>query len=360
MRKKFVICIALLMTNVLVGCFVPRSTGLVEEITYQNSDKPINFKKHEVDLDFMKQYTQNSETKISNHEDWPSGQVSQRVTKEGDTFNISIWETASSSLYLVIGQKNIAFPPIRVDQNGNIQIPYADAIKVSGLTNLEATKLIKQVIKSISPSAEVQVEIISGPENSYSLTGDIAIPGTYKLPIEKITVKEVIALAGGVAKGTRNPYLKLERSNKIYHISFRKFLENTSYNIPILPKDFIRVEADRREFQVLGSTGKGQVIQFDTDRISVRKAIATAGGLDSGKSNPEGILLLRNNTGSVLINEKRNMPEIFIFNLTSAESIFAADEFLIEPNDLIMMTESPVPSLQVMLGLIAMGANLIK
>ena len=48
MRKKFVICIALLMTNVLVGCFVPRSTGLVEEITYQNSDKPINFKKHEV------------------------------------------------------------------------------------------------------------------------------------------------------------------------------------------------------------------------------------------------------------------------------------------------------------------------
>jgi hypothetical protein len=40
--------------------------------------------------------------------------------------------------------------------------------------------------------------------------------------------------------------------------------------------------------------------------------------------------------------------------------LFAADEFLILEDDLIVMTESPAPSAQLLLSLIAMGAGLIR
>ena len=361
MMKNFItICIAVLLLNTLVGCFLPRSTGLVEEITYQKPTKPESFITHTVDLKFIEQYLQKPKVKKATQYTWPTEHESHRIIKPGDTFSISIWETTSSSLYLVSGQKNISIPEIMVDYDGYIQIPYTDKIKVSGLTSIAAHNSVKKTIKSVSPTAQVQVDIQSGSENSYSLVGDIARPGFFSLPVHNIMLKEAIALAGDVTKETRNPHIILERDNKIYKISFKEFLKDPLYNISIFPKDFIRIESDKREFQVLGSTGKGQVISFDTDQISVRKAIASAGGLDSGKSNPKGILLLRNNNKKMLSAKNQAKPEIFIFDLTNAESIFAADEFLIESNDLVMMTESPVPSLQIILGLIAMAASVLK
>jgi polysaccharide biosynthesis/export protein len=360
MKFLFNIFMTLIICISLVGCFVPRGTGLVQEITHQDSAKPENFNTHTVDSEFIEQYLKKTKSKARTQFSWPEGHKAQRVIKPGDTFKISIWETASSSLYLTLGQKNITLPLIRVNHEGYIQIPYAEDIKVTNLTNIEAVQNVKKAIKFVSPSAEVQVEIQSGPENSYSLVGDIARPGFFSLPVEGILLKEAIALAGDLIKETRNPYLILERDGNIHKISYENFLINPVNNIEIFPKDFIRIESDKREFQILGSSGKGQVIRFDTDRISVRKAIASAGGLDSGRSNPKGILLLRNNKQKIATTKRYHKPEIFIFDLTNGESIFAADEFLIEENDLIMMTESPVPSIEAILGLIAMGASVLK
>ena len=351
--RNYILLSVILLT---AACSFPRGTGLLEELAPESEDIEGKFVKYEVNAELLKARPNLVKNVGSKAFHWPVDKIFDQTLKHGDVVTITIWDTSSSSLFIVAGQKSSALSPLRIDSGGFIQLPYSGAVKLAGLTVPEAQRAIRDSVRSSSPSAQVQIEVEAGPLNSFSMLGQVGKPGVYQLLEPNFTISTALALAGGVAPGLVNPQVKLERNGKLYTAPLDDVLENTDINISILPGDLIQIVADPREFQVLGSSGKSQILNFDAPDISMRRAIAMAGGLDDSKSNPKGVVLLRNPDESVKIEK----AQIYTFDLTNPDSLFAADDFLIREHDLIVMTESPVPSAQLILSLIAMSAGIIR
>ena len=353
MIRSYVLLSLILFT---AACSLPRGTGLLEELAPSSEDIDGKFLKYEVNSQLL-----NTMPNLTGHAgsrafDWPEDKAFDQTLKQGDLVTTTIWDMSSSSLFIVAGQKSSALSPMRIDSGGLIELPYSGAVKLAGLTVPEAQRAIRDSVRSSSPSAQVQIVVEAGPLNSFSMLGEVGKPGVYQLLQPNFTISTALALAGGVAQGLVNPQVKLERNGKLYIAPLDDVLKNTDINISVLPGDLIQIVADPREFQVLGSSGKSQILNFDAPDISMRKAIAMAGGLDGSKSNPKGVVLLRNRDEGA----KGEKPQIYIFDLTNSDSLFAADEFLVLEDDLIVMTESPAPSAQLILSLIAMGAGVIR
>tara|TARA_B110000285_G_C15127947_1_gene621537 strand:+ start:151 stop:918 length:768 start_codon:yes stop_codon:yes gene_type:complete len=92
-----------------------------------------------------------------------------------------------------------------VDLNGNINIPILGSINVKGLSRSEVTKVIEQRMEKYITNPIVNIQILN---YKISVLGDVKKPGTFKIPNERITLIEAIALSGDLKiTGKRNNVL---------------------------------------------------------------------------------------------------------------------------------------------------------
>ena len=80
-----------------------------------------------------------------------------------------------------------------VDSNGNIDFPVLGTLKIAGLNRIQATALIKDLLKDYIKDPIVNIRIINF---KITVLGDVNRPGSYTIPNERITVIEALGLAG--------------------------------------------------------------------------------------------------------------------------------------------------------------------
>jgi len=97
-----------------------------------------------------------------------------------------------------------------VDQDGNVEIPIIGAVKVAGLTTDQTRQLIKVRASKYYKDPTVQVRF-----SNYKITvlGEVVKPASYKVPNEKITIFDAIALAGDLTIFGKRENVMLMRDN---------------------------------------------------------------------------------------------------------------------------------------------------
>lgn len=99
-----------------------------------------------------------------------------------------------------------------VDNNGEINFPVIGTLKIGGLFRNEAVHLLKEKLSPdyvINPN--INIRIIN---YKISILGDVASPGRFTIPNERITILEALALAGDInISGLRNNILVLREEN---------------------------------------------------------------------------------------------------------------------------------------------------
>lgn len=92
-----------------------------------------------------------------------------------------------------VSAQSAATPGYLVDQNGEIELPFAGNIKVQGLTTVEARELIRQKMVAF-----VKQPIVNVKYANFKITviGEVARPGTYIIPNERVSILDAIGLAG--------------------------------------------------------------------------------------------------------------------------------------------------------------------
>ncbi len=98
-----------------------------------------------------------------------------------------------------------------VDNNGEVDLPVVGKVKVEGLTRTEAVELIQQRLQSYLSHPIVKMNILN-----YKITvlGDVRVPGTYRIPNERITILEAIGLAGDLNITAKRDKVIVIRENK--------------------------------------------------------------------------------------------------------------------------------------------------
>ncbi|WP_306154614.1 polysaccharide biosynthesis/export family protein [Roseovarius sp. MMSF_3281] len=276
------------------------------------------------------------------------------VIQVGDMLSIVVWESENNSLLSPPGSNMVELPPQDVSANGKVFLPYVGDLSVRGLSPDAARRRIQASLEDISPSAQVQVSVSEGRNNSIDLVSGLQAPGSYPLESRNTTILSAIAKGGGIQGGLRNPLLRLQRGSKTYETRVSNLLEDSRRNVRLRGGDQIAVVEDERSFNVLGAAGNQTLLYFEKEHMTAMEALSAMGGLQASRANPKGVLILREYKANDLKPgwAGPDMQQVvFTIDLTSADGLFAARNFQINPDDTLLATESPINAARTIIGL---------
>jgi polysaccharide biosynthesis/export protein len=341
----------------LGACSLPRGAGMVSEVLKEQQKDQPTFQVVEVTRAALPQLASWPRPRTTGGHGWIKagrGPDSQ-IIRTNDRVSVTIWDNEPNSLLTSAGGKSITIPEVIVSPTGTIFVPYVEDVLIRGQTPDQARVTLQEAMTRISPSAQVQLTVQPGQGNAVDVVAGVARPGTYPLPDRNSSILSVIAQAGGIPPGLRNPIVRLIRDGRTYEVSAERLFADASMNTTLQGRDKVLVEEDRRYFTAFGATGTERIVYFDQETISALEAMSMLGGLSDGRANPRGVLILRdypaaqlrqNGTGPAMT------QVVFSFDLTGADGLFAARSFLVAPGDTVLATESPVVAARTIAALI--------
>lgn len=324
----------------------PNSRQMLREATRADAD----FAAYKVTRAFLPIVARWPDTGTQQRLSWISHSSGARtqIIQPGDTLNIRVWDSSENSLLTSLDQKEIALPNVKVAANGSIFMPYVGNISVVGLTPDLAREQLQAALEAIIPSAQVQLSMTEGRNNSVDLVSGVPRPGTYPMPDRNYTVMSLIAAGGGINPNLNNPQIRLMRGGRLYGTSVDHLLANPQADTLLRGGDRVFVEEDERYFLSFGATGTEALHIFNKDEMSAMDAVAVMGGVNDSRADPQGLLVLREYPASAVRpgNQGPRQPRVvFALDLTSADGLFAARNFRINSGDLILATEAPINDL---------------
>jgi polysaccharide biosynthesis/export protein len=119
-----------------------------------------------------------------------------------EVFNAPNSFTTASTNYSSIGGARIQPLGYLVDSDGNVEIPLVGKLRIAGLKTSDAADTIR--VRLLSYLKEPSV-IVRNLNFKVSVLGEVRQPAVYVIPDEKITLLEVLSLAGDLTiYGNRN------------------------------------------------------------------------------------------------------------------------------------------------------------
>lgn len=285
------------------------------------------------------------------------------VIRAGDRLDLVIWDNSENSLLLSPGAKVVDMQGIVVSPDGSVFVPYLDKIYVAGQSPDRAREIIQARLSEILPSSQVQLAYTAGAKSSVSLVGGVASPGVFPLPDRNFTILNLISAGGGVPPAMRNPQVTLTRGGTSYVTSLGRLYDDPSLDVVLQGRDKVIVEEDKRFFQALGASGSEDLIYFEKDAINALEAVSLIGGLDDTRADPKGVLILREYQSGHVRADGRGPSRsdvVFTIDLTTADGLFSARKFHIEPEDVVLVTESPVTKAQTVFRLIGSAFGVVN
>ncbi|MDQ2090956.1 polysaccharide biosynthesis/export family protein [Marimonas arenosa] len=347
----------------LAACSLPRGAGMVNEILREQDKEAPSFQVVQVTRANVAALRQWPATGWAGGYRWLSGNrgPSGNIIRPGDSIDLVIWDSQENSLIASPESKMVRMENLVVSPAGEIFVPYAQDMRVSGMTPDAARREIQDALAPVAPDAQVQLSHSSGQGNSADLVSGVTKPGTYALDGRNVTILSLIAQGGGISKELRNPLVRLIRDGKTYEVRADDLFANASKNVVIRGNDKVLVEEDKRYFTALGATGKEELVYFEKEQISALEAMSIIGGLSDNRANPKGVLVLRDYSERQLRRDGKGpeMPQVvFTFDMTNADGLFAARKFEINPRDTVLATESPVNAVRTIMGLLGTAIGL--
>ena len=167
-------------------------------------------------------------------------------------FNLSAvtYSTSSNSAIGVAQQQTYL-----IDSEGEVEIPILGKIKLGGLTREKGIALLKS---KLSPDYIKNPHINIKISNfKISVLGDVARPGNYVIPNERITIIDAIGLAGDLnISGNRKNVLVIREENGM-KIKYRiNLLSNETFISPVYylqQNDVVLVEHNMAKMQSASS-----------------------------------------------------------------------------------------------------------
>ena len=222
-------------------------------------------------------------------------------------------------------------PPTRVDDSGDIAIPYAGKLHVVGRTVGEVQAMIQRALRGVSQNPQVliaQREVIT---NSVIVSGEVAKPGRLVLQTNYERLSDVVALAGGYRGNAKDLTLRVTRRNENIDFRYSDLIANSKLDTRVYPGDRLMLINDPRTFSIMGASGRVDQVPFIRSSVSLAEAIATSGGTNPNLGDPAAIFLFR----YVKDEQGLDVPTVYHVNLMKAGSYFLTQRFAMQDKDVL-------------------------
>jgi polysaccharide export outer membrane protein len=200
--------------------------------------------------------------------------------------------------------------PVRIDMNGNINLPLVGRVHAAGLTVEQLERQLVKLLKAYLQDPTVTVAVNEFRSQPVSVLGAVNKPGVHQLQGRK-TLFEVLSLAEGLRNDAGNT-IKITRRKEwgglplstakddptgqfsVADVNVKSAMEGRSpqENILIMPYDVISVPRAELVY-VIGSVRRaGGFVLNEREAISVLQALSLAEGLERTAA-PQNARILR-------------------------------------------------------------------
>jgi polysaccharide export outer membrane protein len=262
----------------------------------------------------------------------------------GDVLDINIYEAgvtlfsaggaaaaAASQAGVSPGVQAQRLPPSRVDDNGDISIPYAGELHVVGHTVGEVEQMVRRSLRGLSQNPQVLITLNQAITNSVIVSGEVSRPGRLVLQTNRETLSDVVALAGGYRGNAKDLTLRVFRRGDSVDIAINDLIDSPKLDVRAYPGDRLMLINNPRTYSVMGAPGVVQQIPFTRSKVSVAEAIATAGGTNPNLGDPAAIFVFR----YVKDEQGNEVPMVYHLNMMKAGTYFLAQRFAMNDKDVL-------------------------
>lgn len=218
-----------------------------------------------------------------------------------------------------------------IQDDGTIFYPYVGTVHVADKTVTEIRDLLSQGLSKYFKRVKLDVRVLAFQAHRVNVVGEVKSPGVLPMEETPLTVAEAISRAGGVTLEADLSHVTLARGDKLYPINLQALYEqgNNGQNLLLMDGDVLNVP-DRYDSKVFvtGEVGRQQALQIHKGKLTLAQAISEANGVDFNTSNTEEIYVIRAGQAK---------PEIFQLNGESPDALILAEQFSLQPHDIVFV-----------------------
>ena len=268
------------------------------------------------------------------------GNPAPYIIGNGDLLSILVWDHPELNIASAGAQalsSSAAQTPAAyvVDQNGMVQFPYAGAIKLAGLTELQARDLIaSKLIKSIKkPDITLRALIFRSKRIYFS--GEVKTPGNLAIDDVPMTLTEGLTRAGGLLPTSDQSTVVVTRDGLSYPINLPLLVQQgiDPARIMLVSGDVVHVRSrDENKVYVLGEVTLPKALPMVNGRMTLTQALGEAGGLNQLSSAAKQVYVVRN--------AGEDEPIVYNLDASTPVALALADNFELNPRDVVFVDAS--------------------
>jgi polysaccharide export outer membrane protein len=289
----------------------------------------------------------------------------------GDQLSVTIWEAGVNSLFssaatagptgqILATSHGVLLPPIVVNHDGTISIPYAGRLQVVGKEPEQVEDLIERSLSDKSNGLKATVSVTRSFNNSVTVTGEVGGSTRVPLDLNGDRVLDTIAAAGGIRIPVSEATIRLTRGRQTASLRYDEILEDPGENIYMQAGDTLTVAHEPQSFTAFGALGANSEVAFGRAKLTLDEALAKAGGLQDQRADPTGIFLFRFEPPELVQKfapgagplTPDGVPVIYHLDLRQAQSYFLARQFALRDKDIVYVANARLTELEKFLGVI--------
>ncbi|WP_225984747.1 polysaccharide biosynthesis/export family protein [Noviherbaspirillum aerium] len=278
------------------------------------------------------------------------GKPAAYTIDSGDVLSIVVWDhpELSNSATTAVGMQAGAgadastfattAPPagFMVDHQGEIQFPYAGAIKVAGLTQEQARNLLAGKLSKYLRQPKVTLRVQAFRSKRVYVDGEVKSPGLQSINDIPMTLVEALNRAGGVMPTGDQSQIVINRGGTNYQINLPQLVQRgvNPGSILLADGDVVRVRSrDESKVFVSGEVVSPRALTMYNGRLTLNEALGESGGVNPLSGDGSQIYVIR-----------KNGPDQVVYQLDGrgAGAMAMAEGFELSPKDVVYVAATPL------------------
>lgn len=256
----------------------------------------------------------------------------------GDVLTVMLAQTNKEpAIFAALSGGGTSFSDVRVDHNGNIEIPYVGRVKAQGLTTVALAERIKKRLEPSLKNPEVRVTLSSDISGSVLVSGAVKSPGRYSAIKGPLTLLDVITQAGGA---TAEPHLinvTIRQPSGVEQLVYQDVLYGR--NMVLSPRSEVVLQRNRQSFIAMGAVSTPGLFDLPSSHPSLLQVLGVVGGLQQATADPAGVFVFRR--GGVDADGKP-IAKVFRLDMGRPEAMLLASAFKVQSEDALYVTNAGV------------------
>jgi len=237
-----------------------------------------------------------------------------------------------------------------VDYEGRVQFPFAGELKLAGLTEDAARRLLVTRLARYLATPKVTLRVQAYRSKRIYIDGEVKSPGLQAINDIPMTLVEALNRAGGLLPSADQSRIVLERGDQRYNIDLRKLVQKSINpgTVLLLHGDLVRVHSrDESRVFVSGEVVTPRSLTMHNGRLTLNEALGEAGGISPVTGDARQVYIVRRSTEGT---------RVYQLDARASGAFAMAEQFELSPKDLVYVAASPLANWHRSLSLLFPGA----